>query len=99
MEPAVSIITAVIAAGSAIVVSIINNIAQMNKIRDEQRETFNKFSSETGKAMALTDERIKTLTEEVKKHNSVIERVYKCETRETILEKEIEELKRDIKAD
>ena len=99
MEPAVSIIGAVIAAGSAIVVSIINNIAQMNKIRDEQRETFNKFSAETGKAMALTDERIKTLTEEVKKHNSVIERVYKCETRETILEKDIEELKRDIKVD
>lgn len=97
MEPAVSVIMAIISACSAIVVSIINNIAQMSKIRDEQRETFNKFSAETGKAMALTDERIKILTEEVKKHNSVIERVYKCETRETLLEKDIEDLKRDIK--
>lgn len=91
------ILTGLIGAASAIIVCVINTISQMNKIRDEQRETFNKFSAETGKAMALTDERLKTLTEEVKKHNSVIERVYKCETRETILEKDIEEIKKDIK--
>lgn len=97
MEPAVSIITAVIAAGSAIVVSIINNIAQMNKIRDEQRETFNKFSAETGKAMALTDERIKNLTDEVKKHNSIVERMYKVEQNQAVFERELEDLRSDVK--
>jgi len=92
-----NIITACIAAASAIVVSIINNIQQMNKIRDEQRETFNRFSAETGKAMALTDERIRNLTDEVKKHNSIVERMYKVEQNQAIFEKELEELKHDIR--
>lgn len=92
-----SIITACIAAGSAIVVAIFNNIMQTNKIKDEQRETFNKFSAEIGKAMALTDERIKNLTDEVKKHNSVIERMYKCETNQAVLEKEVEEIRNDLR--
>ena len=92
-----SIITACIAAGSAIVVAIFNNIMQTNKIKDEQRETFNKFSAEIGKAMALTDERIKNLTDEVKKHNSVIERMYKCETNQAVLEKEDEEIRNDLR--
>ena len=88
-----SIVTAVIAAVSAIVVGVINNNAQMVKIRDEQRNTFNKFAAETGKAMALTDERIKNLTEEVKKHNSVVERMYKLEQKQAIMENDLEELK------
>ena len=92
-----SIITACIAAGSAIVVAIFNNIMQTNKIKDEQRETFNKFSAEIGKAMALTDERIRNLTDEVKKHNSVIERMYKCETNQAVLEKEVEEIRNDLR--
>ena len=92
-----SIITACIGAGAAIVVAIFNNIMQTNKIKDEQRETFNKFSAEIGKAMALTDERIKNLTDEVKKHNSVIERMYKCETNQAVLEKEVEEIRNDLR--
>ena len=99
MEPSslTSIITALIAAASAIVVSVVNNISQMQKIRDEQRDTFNRFSAETGKAMALTDERIKNLTDEVKKHNSVIERMYRVEQTQAIFEKELEELKHDVR--
>ncbi len=98
MDPVVgSIITGIIGAASAIIVGVINTISQMNKIRDEQRETFNKFSAETGKAMALTDERIRNLTDEVKKHNSVIERMYKCETKQSLIEKDIEEIKQELK--
>lgn len=97
MEPSIAnIVTACIAAGSAIIVSIFNNISQMNKIRDEQRETFNKFAAETGKAMALTDERIKNLADEVKKHNSVIERTYKLEQDQAIMKLEIKEIKNDM---
>lgn len=88
-----SIVSAVIAAVSAIVVGVINNNAQMVKIRDEQRNTFNKFAAETGKAIALTDERIKNLTEEVKKHNSIVERMYKLEQKQAIMENDLEELK------
>lgn len=98
MDPTVgSIITAVLAAVSAIIVGVINNNAQMVKIRDEQRETFNRFAAETGKAMALTDERIKNLTEEVKKHNSVVERMYKLEQKQAIMENEMEELRKDVR--
>lgn len=92
-----SIVTAGIAAISAIVVGVINNNAQMTKIRDEQRSTFNKFAAETGKAMALTDERIKNLTEEVKKHNSIVERMYKLEQKQAIMENEMEELRKDVR--
>lgn len=99
MEPSsiANIITACIAAGSAIIVGLINNNSQMNRVRDEYRETINRLSAETGKAMALTDERIKNLTDEVKKHNSVIERMYKVEKTQAILEKEVEDIKSDIR--
>ena len=98
MDPmVVSIITACIAAASAIIVSVINNNSQMVKIRDEQRETFNKFVAETSKAMALTDERLKNLTDEVKKHNSVVERMYKVEQNQAVFEKELEELRNDVR--
>lgn len=92
-----TIIAGLISAGSAIIVSIINNIQQMNKIRDEQRETFNRFSAETNKAIALTDERIKNLTDEVKKHNSIVERMYKVEQNQAIFERELEDLKNDVR--
>ena len=92
-----SIITALIAATASVIVSIINNISQMQKIRDEQRETFNRFSAETGKAMALTDERIKNLTDEVKKHNSIVERMYKVEQNQAVFEKELEDLRNDVR--
>jgi uncharacterized coiled-coil protein SlyX len=98
MDPTIgSIITAVVAAVSAIIVSVVNNNAQIVKIRDEQRETFNKFSAETGKAMALTDERLRNLTDEVKKHNSIVERMYKVEQSQAIFEKELEELRNDVR--
>ena len=98
MDPmVVSIITACIAAASAIIVGVINNNSQMVKIRDEQRETFNRFVAETGKAMALTDERLRNLTDEVKKHNSVVERMYKVEQNQAVFEKELEELRNDVR--
>ena len=98
MDPVLaSIASAGIAAGASIVVSVINNNSQMVKIRDEQRETLNKFMSEANKGMAITDERLRNLTDEVKKHNSVIERVYKLEQSQAITDKEIEELKNDVR--
>jgi len=98
MEPLMaSVITALIAATASVIVSVINNVAQMQKIRDEQRETFNRFSAETGKAMALTDERIKNLTDEVKKHNSIVERMYKVEQNQAVFERELEDLRSDVK--
>ena len=44
-------------------------------------------------ANRLTNYRIEQLEKKVEKHNSVIERVYKLETNEAVMEEEIEHLK------
>lgn len=43
----------------------------------------------------LTDFRLKSLEEEVKKHNTLIDRMYKVETRVTVLEDDFNKLKKD----
>lgn len=43
-------------------------------------------------ANKLTNYRIEQLEKKVEKHNNVIERVYNLETRESILEEEVEHL-------
>lgn len=44
-------------------------------------------------ANRLTNYRIEQLEKKVEKHNSVVERVFRLEINETILEEEIEQLK------
>jgi hypothetical protein len=44
-------------------------------------------------ANKLTNYRIAELEKKVEKHNNVIERVYKLETREAVVEEEVEQLK------
>lgn len=44
-------------------------------------------------ANKLTNYRIEQLEKKVEKHNNVIERVYKLETNEAVMEEEIEHLK------
>lgn len=44
-------------------------------------------------ANKLTNYRIEQLEKKVEKHNNVIERVYKLETAEAVIEEEIEHLK------
>lgn len=44
-------------------------------------------------ANRLTNYRIEQLEKKVEKHNNVIERVYKLETNEAVMEEEIEHLK------
>lgn len=44
-------------------------------------------------ASKLTNYRIEQLEKKVEKHNQVIERVYKLETNEAVMEEEIEQLR------
>ena len=44
-------------------------------------------------ANKLTNYRIEQLEKKVEKHNSVIERVYNLETKEAVIEEEIEQLR------
>lgn len=47
-------------------------------------------------ANKLTNYRIEQLEKKVEKHNSVIERVYKLEKEEAVIETEIEDIKKKI---
>ena len=73
-----TIIAAVISAGAAIVVCVINNKAQ-----------FNKMLAEMDKHNAVQTTEIKQLTKTVEKHNHVIERVYKLEQHDEVEKEQI----------
>lgn len=44
----------------------------------------------------LTLYRLEQLEEKVSKHNNLIERMYKCEERITVIETEVDEMRKDI---
>lgn len=75
-----SILTAIITGGLALVGVIITNIASNKKI-ETQLVT----------AQAVTDAKIDTLTEEVKKHNTFGDRITRLETKVETLERRITE--------
>jgi hypothetical protein len=75
-----SILTALITGGLALVGVIITNIASNKKI-ETQLVT----------AQAVTDAKIDTLTEEVKKHNTFGDRITRLETKVETLERRITE--------
>lgn len=75
-----SILTALITGGLALVGVIITNIASNKKI-ETQLVT----------AQAVTDAKIDTLTEEVKKHNTFGDRITRLETKVETLERRISE--------
>lgn len=78
-----AIITAIITGGLALIGTIITVHAGNQKI-----------SSELHEHNAVQDERIKQLTEEVRKHNSFAERVPQLEVRFESLEKRLDKLER-----
>lgn len=73
---------ALISAGAAILVCLINNY-YMDRRRSQKAET----EFEVLKA-SITAE-IKALTKEVEKHNNVIERVYQLETKADVLDEKM----------
>lgn len=75
-----SILTAIITGGLALVGVIITNIASNKKI-ETQLVT----------AQAVTDAKIDTLTEEVKKHNTFGDRITRLETKVETIERRITE--------
>ena len=73
-----AIITSIITGGLALVGVILTNISSNKKI-EQQIIT----------AQAVTDTKIETLTEEVKKHNTFGDRITKLETTVEILERRV----------
>lgn len=77
----IPIIVALIAMFTDLVVTIITVIATNNKTRSEMQTH-----------MAVQDERMRTLTESVERHNGFAERIPKLELRIEMMEKIIEKL-------
>lgn len=73
-----TIISAVISAGAAIVVCLITQNRQAIRLE-----------AQLDKQTALLDERLKTLSDRVDKHNQVVERTYKLEELTAVQEEQI----------
>lgn len=60
---------------SAIVVAVISAIVTIATVIINSNTTRNKITSELRVSQAVTDERIKTLTDEVRRHNGMMEKI------------------------
>lgn len=75
-----------------IVVGILTLIGTLITVAVGFASTKNKIMSELDKHNAVQDERIKVLTQEVKKHNEFAERIPKLESKYETLEKRVDKL-------
>ncbi len=80
-----AIMVALITSGITLIGTIITVISSGNSTRE-------KIEAELDKHNAVQDERIKNLTEEVKKHNGFAERIPSVEARIDVIESRIEKL-------
>lgn len=89
-----TILSASISGAVAIIVCIINNKAQLAKTILELRQILSDFKADTEKNRAVTDERINNLTDEVRKHNSLVERTYQLEAENKVQNEKLAELEK-----
>lgn len=78
MQYVITILTALISAGGAILVCVLNNRAQANRAQQEN-----------AKRQAIIELKIDQLSERVNKHNNLIERTYKLEELTALQEEKI----------
>lgn len=78
MQYLITILTALISAGGAILVCVLNNRAQANRAQQEN-----------AKQMAVIELKIDQLSDRVNKHNNLIERTYKLEEQTALQEEKI----------
>jgi hypothetical protein len=77
---------------AAVLASIISAIVTVLTVLINARATENKISTELKINQAVTDERIRTLTDEVRKHNSFAERIPVIEEQIKVASHRIDEL-------
>ena len=92
-----TIIAALIGAGAAILVGVINSNAQHKKMLAESEAQTQRMIDEMDKHNAVQSEQIKQLTKTVDKHNKVIERVYKLEKEDEVEKEQIKVINHRIK--
>lgn len=77
---------------TAIIVAVVTGIFTLTgtviTVAVGQRKTRSEIETQLDKHNAIQDERIKTLTKQVEKHNQVVERVYRLEEDVKHLEQE-----------
>lgn len=73
------ITAALISAGVTLAVCLINNYTQFKKTQAAQEEHFYKIQAENKANLAVVNEKLSQLKEEVEKHNGVVEKTYKLE--------------------
>lgn len=78
MQYLITILTALISAGGAILVCVLNNRAQANRAQQEN-----------AKRQAIIELKIDQLSDRVNKHNNLIERTYKLEELTALQEEKI----------
>lgn len=78
MQYLITILTALISAGGAILVCVLNNRAQANRAQQD-----------SAKQMAIIELKIDQLSDRVNKHNNLIERTYKLEELTALQEEKI----------
>lgn len=91
------LISALIGAVAAIIVSVINSNAQHKKMMAESETQTQRMIAEMDKHNAVQSEQIKELTKTVDKHNKVIERVYKLEQEDEVEKEQIKVINHRIK--
>lgn len=90
-----SIISALIGAGVAIITCLINNHTQRLKEQRGIEIQIAEIKASNERTTAVIEERIKTLTEHVKEHNDLVNRMYKVEQLTAHLDYMFKELKED----
>lgn len=95
MSPAIAtVISSSITALITLIVCLINSDSANRKMQEDLRLMLNDFKNEIDKNRAVTDEKIKTLTEETKKHNSLVERTYRLEAENKVQNEKLAELEK-----
>lgn len=97
MSPAIAtVISSSITALITLIVCLINSDSANRKMQEDLRLMLNDFKNEIDKNRTVTDEKIKTLTEETRKHNSLVERTYRLEAENDVQNEKISELERKV---
>ena len=92
-----SIISALIGAGVAIITCLINNATQQLKAQHQIDLQIQEIKASNDQNAAVISERIATLSEHVKEHNNLVNRMYNVEALTVRLQDMVNDLKDDAK--
>lgn len=96
METLLTLATVIIPSVLTLVGCMINNNVQRAKEQHQIEMSIQAVNANYDKSTALIQAHIEELSERVNKHNNLIERMYKCEDRLNIVERDIADIRKDV---